>query len=219
MKRVIEKYKTHVNRDYLKEVIWAVFFLCISLVINYYSGLYASKIASNSVSDIILSNIRVYDVDFFFIYGALALWFFFTTIMLLDPKKIPFSLKTISLFIIIRSFFVSLTHIAPFPGFDTVFGTNRLFDLFSGSAGDLFFSGHTGLPFLFALILWKEKVLRYIMLFLSVFFGVIVLLGHLHYTIDVVAAFFITYSIYCMAEFFFKKERVYFYHGPTIGSK
>ena len=215
MKKIIENYKNHINKEYLKEAAFAVALLLVSLVINYYAGLYASRIASNPVSDIILSNTRVYDVDFFFVYGALALVFFFAGIVLWDPKKIPFSIKTIALFVIIRSIFVSLTHIAPFPGELVVTSSNRFFDLFSGSTGDLFFSGHTGLPFLFALIFWKEKILRYVMLFLSVFFVIIVLLGHLHYTIDVVGAFFITYSIYCMAEVFFKKDREYFYHGLT----
>jgi len=212
MKKIVENYKTHINKEYLKEAILSLVFLTVSLIINYYTGLYATSVASNPVSDIILSNFRVYDVDFFFIYGALALWAFFIAIIFLDPKKIAFSFKSIALFVVIRAIFVSLTHIAPFPGQIVIVG-NRFFDLFSASAGDLFFSGHTGLPFLFALIFWKEKVLRYIMLAASVFFGIIVLMGHIHYTIDVAAAFFITYSIYSLALVFFKKDREYFYNG------
>ncbi len=213
MNKIIQNYKKHINKDYLKQTFFAGVLLILSLVVNYYSGLYATKIASNPVSDIILSNIRVYDVDFFFVYGALILWFFFVAILLIDPKKIPFTLKTVALFVVIRSIFVTLTHIAPFPSQLVFAGTNKFFDIFT-STGDLFFSGHTGLPFLFALIVWKEKHLRYLMLAISLFFGAIVLMGHLHYTIDVVAAFFITYSIYCIAEVFFKKDRKYFYHGP-----
>ena len=42
------------------------------------------------------------------------------------------------------------------------------------------------------------------------FFGVVVLLGHLHYTIDVASAFFITYSIYHIAEWAFGKSKKMF---------
>lgn len=217
MKKILANYKAHVSKDYLKQTFFSIVFLLASLVINYYAASYATKTASNPVSDIILSNIRVYDVDFYFIYGALSLATFFIVILLMDPKKIPFSLKSIALFVIIRSIFVSLTHIAPFPGQLTIVGTNKIFDLFSGFSGDLFFSGHTGLPFLFALIFWKERHLRYFMLCASIFFGTIVLLGRFHYTIDVVAAFFITYSIYRLAEILFKKDRIFFYHGSNKG--
>ncbi|MBI3904685.1 MAG: hypothetical protein HY309_03785 [Pseudomonas fluorescens] len=44
------------------------------------------------------------------------------------------------------------------------------------------------------------------MLFFSVLFGISVLLGHLHYSIDVFGAFFITYSIFCLAKKFFPKD-------------
>ena len=73
--------------------------------------------------------------------------------------------------------------------------------------GDLFFSAHTGTPFLMALAFWDNKFLRILFIVTAVFFGVIVLLGHFHYSIDVLAAFFITYTIYHMAEIIFKKDK------------
>jgi hypothetical protein len=76
---------------------------------------------------------------------------------------------------------------------------------------DFFFSGHAGAPFLMALIFWDAPLLRYIFLAWSVFFSVIVLLGHLHYTIDVAAAYFITYGIYHIARWLFWRE-----HGLFI---
>jgi hypothetical protein len=77
-------------------------------------------------------------------------------------------------------------------------------DLFFGA--DLFFSAHTGMPFLGALAFWKEKEIRYFSLFGSLFFAVVVLLGHLHYSIDVASAFFITYGIFHIAQYFFPKD-------------
>lgn len=203
----------------MKSILVGLTLLTFALIANYYCGLYATKIASNHVSDIILGNIPVFDVDFFFVYGAMFFWFFCIFILFSDPKKISFTVKAVATFIVIRAIFVSLTHIAPFPSQILFAGMNRFFDLFSGTSGDLFFSGHTGLPFLFALIFWKEKILRYIMLASSVFFGAVVLLEHLHYTIDVFAAFFITYSIYKIAELLFKKDREYFYSGSKQRSQ
>ncbi len=71
---------------------------------------------------------------------------------------------------------------------------------------DLFFSAHAGLPFLMALIFWQNKKLRYIFIALSLIFGAVVLLGHYHYTIDVLSAFFITFGIYRIAINLFKKD-------------
>ena len=52
---------------------------------------------------------------------------------------------------------------------------------------DLFFSGHTGMPFLLALIFWDWRRVRYMFLFISVACAIIVLAG-LHYSIDVCSA-------------------------------
>ena len=76
--------------------------------------------------------------------------------------------------------------------------------IFSGN--DLFFSGHVGLTFLVALLFWDTPVLRYIYLSMSIVFAVVVLLGHLHYSIDVFAAYFITYTIFVIARNIFKSD-------------
>lgn len=179
----------------------------IALFVNFYAGIYATSRASNSVTDIILSNIRNFDVDGLFVYGALVLVALIGMLCLWMPNKIPFILKSISLFVIVRSLFIMLTHIGPFPTQIPI--ANDIISKFS-FAGDLFFSGHTGLPYLMALIFWDEKYLRYLFLLISISFGIIVLLGHLHYSIDVLGAFFITYTIYHMSELFFKKDRILF---------
>ena len=86
----------------------------------------------------------------------------------------------------------------------------------SNTHNDLFFSGHVGLPFLVALIFWRYTYLRYYFLLFALIASVTVLLGHLHYSIDVFSAFFITYGIFEIAKRFFKKEyRLYIkeWHG------
>lgn len=198
------------NKSYLLAAGSAVLLLICSIVVNWYAGIYATERASSSVTDIILSNTRAYDVDWVFIYGAIIFWGFIVTLCVHDPKLLPFTFASIALFVLIRSVFISLTHIGPFP--TAVPLDSDILNKFS-FGGDLFFSGHTGLPFLVALIFWKRPLLRMLFLSAAGLFGVVVLLAHLHYTIDVLSAFFITYSIFHIAELLFKKERKIFYQG------
>jgi len=206
MKDIMQKWKVAFkDKNFLISLLIGFFYLGISLYINFVAGTYATEKVSNSVTDIILSNTRAYDVDLYFIYGPLVLFIFVAGLLLHNPKKLPFTLKSISLFTVIRSVFISLTHLGPFPTEAITMSSNFISKFTFG--GDLFFSGHTGLAFLMALLFWKNKILRYIFLAYSVFIGVVVLLGHYHYSIDVLAAFFITYSIYHISVLFFKKDQ------------
>jgi hypothetical protein len=172
-------------------------FLAAILLLQPNAVEFATNRASNPVDDLFLSNVPVFEVGAFFVYGMFILIAFITFLCLWRPNRIPFVLYSLAIFVVIRAIFVSLTHIGPFdPQAASNFG-DAITRAFFGA--DLFFSGHTGAPFLMALIFWREALLRYIFLAWSVFFGLIVLLGHLHYSIDVLAAFFITYGIFNIA--------------------
>jgi len=193
------------SKDFIQSLLVSVIFLLISLYINFRAGSYATERASLPVTDIILSNIRVFNVDLFFIWGPIILFTIVTFICLYYPRKVSFIVKNIALFTVIRSVFISLTHLGPFPTQAISESTNFISKFTFG--GDLFFSGHTGIPFLMALIFWQNKYLRYFFLAYSIFMGTVVLLGHYHYSIDVLAAFFITYSIYHISLYLFKKDK------------
>jgi membrane-associated phospholipid phosphatase len=206
---IMEKIKAHyqkrlADRDLLISSLIAIVFLALSLVINFFAGVYSLKSASNSVTDIILSNIRPYELDDLFVYGSLFFFFFILYLCLYKPERIPFTVKSLALFIIIRSFFTTLTHLAPFPSVIEIH-SDILSKLSLGA--DLFFSGHTGMPFLLALIFWHEKNIRNIFMLFSISFAIIVLLAHLHYSIDVMAAYFITYTIFHIATYLFPNDK------------
>ena len=129
------------------------------------------------------------------------------------PKYIPFVSKTIALFLFIRAAFISMTHIGPFPQRDLIPIGSKIITALIGGSSDLFFSGHTGLPFLMALIFWKNKKLRITFLAISGILGAAVLLGHIHYSIDVFSSFFITYSIYHLAKEIFPSDYHIFHKG------
>jgi hypothetical protein len=200
--------KSFRNRGLVASSVLSIITLCIAFFFNYYMSVYATERASGAVADIILSNIPVFDVDGIFLYGPVLFWLGITILVLRYPNKIPFTVNCISLFVIIRAGFVTLTHIGPFPTAGTIdwLGLVRFID----SGADLFFSGHTGLPFLMALVFWDMPVVRRICLYSSVFFGLIVLMGHFHYSIDVASAFFITYTIYTITLRIFKRDLAFF---------
>lgn len=196
-------------------------FLAVSLVVNFYAVHYATLRASGSVDDIVLSNIPAVDVDGIFVWGPIIMWAFVVWLLVYKPQRIPFTFKSVALFTVVRAAFVTLTHIGPFPTHDVIVYGNVVGSLFNSGA-DLFFSGHTGLPVLLALIFWKDTVLRRLFIGASLFFGVVVLLGHLHYSIDVLSAFFITYTIYHMARILFPADVKIFeavtYFDPDPGA-
>jgi len=203
------------NKHFLFSFFTGIFVFAAALVISSYAVGFATASASNPVTDLILDNIRVYDVDGFFVNGAVIMGLFIIAVCFLWPHRLPFTAKAIALFIVTRSLFIILTHIGSFPTqavidpstqnlIQDVIGTNLYSSLFLGK--DSFFSGHTGLPFLMAYLYWDKRWLRYIFIALSIMFGVVVLLGHLHYTIDVLSAFFISYGVYRMARILFSRD-------------
>lgn len=64
---------------------------------------------------------------------------------------------------------------------------------------DLFYSGHTSTAFLFYLCNTK-RFYKTFCLVSSILIGILVLVQHIHYTIDVVAAPFFTYIVYWLAK-------------------
>ncbi|OGC86260.1 hypothetical protein A3D70_00265 [Candidatus Adlerbacteria bacterium RIFCSPHIGHO2_02_FULL_54_18] len=185
-----------------------------AMFVNFWAIHQATNNASASVTDIILSNIPVFEVDGIFVYGTLLVVLVSVVMLLMHPKRIPFALHAVTLFIFIRSAFTLMTHLGPPEvAYLSDFGatiTNSFF------GADQFFSGHTGMPFLGALAFWGvNNKLKWFFLLSSIFFATVVLLGHIHYTIDVVSAFFITYGIYHITLWLFPRERKLFLDDTT----
>ncbi|MDE2079005.1 MAG: hypothetical protein KGI73_01315 [Patescibacteria group bacterium] len=195
------------DKKYFTAFITGAVFLVVASYANSLAVQYANERVSNSVTDIILSNTPVFDVDGFFIYGAIALIVIATAICVWRLRAAPFVMKSVALLVVIRAAFVSMTHISPYPEHVAV-GPDMFTKLFPSvfTGSDLFFSGHTAIPFLLALMFWDNVYLRFLFLGFSAAFAVVVLLGHLHYTIDVAAAYFITYTIFVLAKKFFRTD-------------
>lgn len=186
--------------------------LCLAYLISYYATLYTETVSVLSVGDLILDRIPTIDLQYMYTFGIyLVAAVIFLYPIFFKPELTPFTLKTVAAFILIRAFFISLTHLgAPenyfrLPQLEDQAGLFKFFYM-----NDLFFSGHTGFPFLGALLFWGNKYLRWFLLFMSVAQAMTVLFMHVHYSIDVFSAYFITYSIYVVSDKVFNKLNLSF---------
>jgi hypothetical protein len=174
---------------------------------NNYAFEFALRPTSNHVGDLILDNIPALDLNFLIVEGAFLAIVLGVLYVLSKPRSVLFSLKALALFIIVRAFFISLTHVGIHPEhIDPSLGFFDGIYLYLNFQTGLFFSGHTGLPLLIALIFWENKRARYILVALSAVFGVAVLVAHIHYSIDVFAAPFMVYGIFKIATRLFPRD-------------
>ncbi len=103
---------------------------------------------------------------------------------------------------IARVLTISLLPLNPPPGLITL--KDPIANIAYGGKGifitkDLFYSGHTGNMFLFFLCL-EAKWDKIIALAASFMVGILVMVQHIHYSVDVIAAFIFTYFIYLGAK-------------------
>jgi PAP2 superfamily C-terminal len=213
-RELARRYKNHfAHKDYRVAAVGSFLLFLASIFASLMAGHFATIVASNPVTDAVLSNTPVFPVGPLFVYGTFLFVAMIASLAFAHPRRIPFIFLCLSLLFFIRAAFVSLTHIAAFPerAVNDVGLTFRKY--FFGN--DLFFSGHTATPFMMALIFWYDLRLRLIFIGWAIFFGTVVLLGHLHYSIDVASAFFITYAIYNLAEWLFPEYRALFFSDMT----
>jgi hypothetical protein len=189
---------------------WFLIFLSlvlmiIAMVLNYVSGFYVTYRAEVvNVQDLILDHITPINLNFIFVYlYLLAIFVLVLYPLLYNVKKFHAAIAQFSFLSIVRSFFIILTHLqtpsdavgGKFPG-----ALNLL-----KFSNDQFFSGHVALPFLGFLLFYENKKLRYFFLITSIVMAITVLAMHQHYSIDVFAAFFITYGCYRAGNWLMKK--------------
>jgi membrane-associated phospholipid phosphatase len=162
-----------------------------------------------SVGDFILDRIPTYDLSFLFTWGT---WMILLPVagyaVFVRPEMAPWTLKTYGIFAIVRAGFILLTHLGPPEGLIYLQNPELLMDegMFERYffMNDLFFSGHVGNAFLGALIFRNFKF-KWFCLIGSVVMAVTVLVMHIHYSIDVFGAYFITYGIYAFSDRVFHK--------------
>lgn len=208
MDKIFLHYRqTFSDRKTLLNMLLGIFLFVFGIVIAYYAYDYTQSYTGHVAQDIFLDNLPVLNVVYFFFGGIFLMGLMALGLCLINPKKIPFVLIATGIFFTIRGFFLVLTHLAP-PNIQYLQyiseGRDLVFSLSTGT--DLFFSGHVGYAFLLALIFGDNKYLRYFFIIFSVLMAAVVILGHLHYSIDVFSAYFIVFGIFEFSKRFFKRE-------------
>jgi hypothetical protein len=154
------------------------------------------------LQDFVLDHLPAMDVSIptFVIIWSVVLLVFYR--MFQNPSLFLLVAYGFILMCMLRVLTISLLPLNPPPGLITLkdpianiaYGGNGIF-----ITKDLFYSGHTGNMFLFFLCL-QGKWDKIIALTASVMVGILVLVQHIHYSVDVFAAFIFTYFIYLVAK-------------------
>lgn len=210
MHGLFSRHKGFWTAERKRSLYLAFLLMALAIIIQIRAGHYSERLAlsANSVGDIFLDNLPVLRLDPVIVLGGIFLWVVGMWLLALRPKYLLFGLKAVALFTVTRAFFLSLTHIGLYPTqvlFNADAVSFRFYELFT-FRGNFFFSGHTGFPFLMALIFWNVKPWRFFFFALSFVLGITVLFAHVHYSIDVFAAPFMTYGVYTVTRKLFPKD-------------
>jgi hypothetical protein len=180
------------------KILLALLFLAISITATALSSSYVDEVRTVAVPDLVLDSLPVVNLSFIFNWGLLLMYtVYFAYPLIYKPKKFHYALGLMSLFLLTRSAFMILTHLkVPMDAINVAdYGVIHFFTY----SNDLFFSGHTGAPFL-GFLVYDNKKIKYFMLAMSIILAITVLLMHVHYSIDVASAYFITYGIYKIGD-------------------
>lgn len=185
--------------DYLAEHSWTesviTLFLLVATLVFFTHFINAVE-ARNGVklNDPILKLFKPIDLSTL-IFGIIYISIIIGLISLINnPKRLMFALQVYTLIVLVRIITLYLT---PFnaPGnmiqlIDPVvknLGTGQML------TKDLFFSGHTATMF-FLFLVFENKKMKLLFFWGFITIAIAVLLQHVHYTIDVIAAPFFTYT-------------------------
>lgn len=192
-----------------KSLYVGVLLLAMAMLIQAYAGQYSyhKAISAAAAEDTLLDILPAVNLGWLIVQGSLISILIAMFLLVRYPYHFLFGLKVTALFIVVRAVFMTLTQIGIYPeGVDFKLSVGSGIYNFFNFPGNFFFSGHTGLPFLMALVFWHERPLRAFFLCLSLVFGVSVLLARVHYSIDVFAAPFIAYGIFKIAQWLFNGD-------------
>ena len=151
---------TQIRKEILsnkKQLAFSILFLMTSCVFYLISGYKVKNVESSPLPDLILNNIPSVNLGILYVWGFLLI----LAVLIIYPlfykvKDLHYVIGQFSLVVLIRSFFISLTHLRS-PADAIVPEMPRLFALLN-FPNALFFSGHTAIPFLGFLLYRKEKI-------------------------------------------------------------
>ena len=129
-----------------------------------------------------------------------------------EKQRFPYYLSMAAFFIFVRTIFIVLGPVGAPASIAPLYSSPMLSWLRGWLFFDTeqFFSGHTGIPYLYFL-LTRNPLLKRACLAMSILMGVGVLVSRNHYWIDVLGAYFMTYSIHRLGRRLWAR----FFEAPT----
>ena len=188
----------------MRSLVTGWLWLILGLVIANRAGTYATAMAGPPVGDLILDHIPTLDLTTLHVSVAIGYWLCVVAWMAWQPQAQAFATRAFAMLLVVRSIFICITHLGPPPNLLKVEGPFAPLILFTG---DLFFSGHVGAPFLLALIFWERPAVRWTGLAAAAFFAPVVLLAHVHYSLDVLGALPMVWAIFEASCRLFPRDR------------
>lgn len=198
------------NKAFRKNLIFGILLLIITLVFTYF---FLNNIDYRSegriLNDWILKKIPAKDVSgsiVFFMASAILL---FISRCVTNPNMVVTFLLAFTLLLATRILTISTTRLIAPP--ELIIMNDPIGDILYSSGfitQDLFYSGHTASLFLLYLCSYK-KADRYYLLFSAIVIGVLLLIQHVHYTIDIVFAPFFAYGCFWLSQTIIKYQNAY----------
>jgi len=186
------------NRAYVGSLLVSCIVYLVCGAVLRFAGNYAESVSVPPSHDLFLAWLPVIDLTLISDIGFKA--FIVAAIAYLAcsrPAQAPYILTTLGLFLLVRAVLFSVTVLGP-PAMhvdDHPFSEHLM--SFKGLyfTQDLFPSGHAGKPFLMFLLA-EDRQWKRLFLACTVVLSAVVLFNHVHYTVDVLGAYFVSYGIY-----------------------
>lgn len=189
------------NRTFSMEFLFGVVALVTLAIFTYYFFDYIENLSGGVVmNDWVLRLLPAKNVSIPIVFFELTVIVLFAIRSLPNPGIIITFIIAYLFVLISRDITIGITQLRPPTGLIALKDPiAALIYKTTAVNRDLFFSGHTSLLFLFYLCSTK-KADKIFILFAVIFVGVLLLIQHVHYTVDIVCAPFFAYSCYWLSK-------------------
>jgi hypothetical protein len=189
------------NRIFRIDLILGTIALAVLAIFTYYFFDYIENRPGGVVmNDWVLRMLPAEDVSLPIVFLELSVILLFLVRAITNPAMVITFLIAYIFVLLTRSITIGITQLRPPIGLIEL--KDPLADLIYRSKlsnRDLFYSGHASLLFLFYLCSYK-KIDKYYILFAVISVSMLLLIQHVHYTVDVICAPFFAYSCYWIAK-------------------
>jgi len=189
------------NRTFRKDLTWGILTGLALVVFTYYFFDYIENLPGGVVmSDWVLKMIPAENVSTPIVLFELSVIILFLIRCISNPTMVITFLLAYILVLATRDITIGVTQLRPPIGLIQLKDPIAAVIYRASSVNrDLFYSGHISLLFLFYLCS-TVKTDKYYILLAVIFVGILLLIQHVHYTVDVVCAPFFAYGCYWLSK-------------------